>query len=303
MDIGQTIKDAACGEVRSRHNFNNFIDGAFRVAKHQQAGVHGFTQVVRRNVGCHTDRDTGGAVDQQLGEHCRKNGRLFLRAVIVRREIHCIFIKAAEHFGRKLLQANFGITHSSGAITVDRSEVALAVYQRITHGEVLSHTNDCFVCGRVTVRMVLTDHVTDHTSRLLMLCVPHIVQFEHRKEHTAVNRLQTVTHVRKSSAHDHAHSVIKVGALHFIFQRNRLSLVYLGTDQIPIGRIFTAGTGAASLFLAFACIAGFFSLILRCLRTGFVRNILFLLFFVFFVVVVVVSHLTDPSSCVRANGL
>ena len=38
-----------------------------------------------------------------------------------------------------------------------------------------------------TVRMVLTDHVTDHTSRLLMLCVPHVVQFEHREEHTTVN--------------------------------------------------------------------------------------------------------------------
>ena len=164
MDIGQTVKNAACGEVRSRHDFNNFVDGAFRVTKHQQAGVHGFTQVVRRNVRCHTDRDTGGAVDQKLWEHCRKNGRLFLRAVVVRSEINCVFIQTAEHFGRKLLQTNFGVTHSSGAVTVDRTEVALAVDQRITHGKVLSHTNDCFVSCGITVRMVLTDHVTDHTS-------------------------------------------------------------------------------------------------------------------------------------------
>ena len=142
---------------------------------------------MRRNVRCHTDRDTGGAVDQKLWEHCRKNGRLFLRAVVVRSEINCVFIQTAEHFGRKLLQTNFGVTHSSGAVTVDRTEVALAVDQRITHGKVLSHTNDCFVSCGITVRMVLTDHVTDHTSRLLMLCVPHVVQFEHREEHTTVN--------------------------------------------------------------------------------------------------------------------
>ena len=54
-------------------DFNNFVDGCISgLRKHQQAGVHGFTQVVRRNVRCHTDRDTGGAVDQKLWEHCRK---------------------------------------------------------------------------------------------------------------------------------------------------------------------------------------------------------------------------------------
>ena len=88
-----------------------------------------------------------------------------------------------------------------------------------------------------------------------------------------------------------------VGALHFIFQRNRLGLIYLLANEIPVRRVLAAAAGATFLFLALPGVAGLFSLILECLRTGLIRDVLLLLFFVFFVfvVVVVVSHLTNPS--------
>ena len=43
-------------------------------------GVDDLAQVVRRDVGRHADRDAGGAVDQQVREARRQDGRLLLAA-------------------------------------------------------------------------------------------------------------------------------------------------------------------------------------------------------------------------------
>ena len=53
-------------EVRRRNQLNQVVDGNRRVFQQGEAAAHHFAQVVRRDVGRHTDRNAGRAVDQQV---------------------------------------------------------------------------------------------------------------------------------------------------------------------------------------------------------------------------------------------
>ena len=50
-------------------------------------------QVVRRHVGCHADRDAGGAVDEQVRERCGQHGGLQELVVVVGHEVDDIFVE------------------------------------------------------------------------------------------------------------------------------------------------------------------------------------------------------------------
>ncbi len=62
-------------------------------------------------------------------------------------------------------QAGLGVAHGGRVIAVDVAEVALAVDQRIAHGEILGETHERVVDRLVAVRMVLADHVADDLAR------------------------------------------------------------------------------------------------------------------------------------------
>src|SRR5690606_25370723 len=88
--------------------------------------------------------------------------------------------------------AHFGVAHSSSGITVNGTEVALAIHQHVAHGERLGHADDGVVHGRVAVRVVLTDDVADHTSRLLVRLVPVVAELAHGIQHAPVHGLEAV---------------------------------------------------------------------------------------------------------------
>src|SRR5690606_18456271 len=71
--------------------------------------------------------------------------------------------------------------------------------------------------GAITVRVVLTNHVTDHTGRLLIGSVPAVTQLVHREEDAAVYRLEPVSDVRQGAPDDHAHRVVEVRVTNFVF--------------------------------------------------------------------------------------
>src|SRR5690606_138111 len=105
-----------------------------------------------------------------------------------------------------------------GIVAVDGAEVALSVHQRVAHGEILRQAHDGVVNGGITVRVVFTDDVADDTGRFLVGTIPIVVEFVHGKQDTAMHRLQTISHVGKSTANDHAHGVIEVAAAHLLFK-------------------------------------------------------------------------------------
>ena len=65
--------------------------------------------------------------------------------------------------------------------------------------------------------MVLTDNISDNSRRLLIGFIPIIIELIHGIEDAAVDWLQTIPHIRKRAANDHAHGVVHIGLFHFIF--------------------------------------------------------------------------------------
>ena len=105
-------------------------------------------------------------------------------------------------------EADFGVTHRRGVVSVDRTEVALAVDQHVAQREILGHPHDGVVHRAVAVGVVLTDHVTDDTGRLFVRAVPVVVEFMHGEQNATVHGLQTVSGIGEGAANDDAHGVI-----------------------------------------------------------------------------------------------
>ena len=117
----------------------------------------------------------GGAVDEQVGRARRQHRRLLLLAVVVRHEVDRLLVDVGEHLGGELLQPALGVAVGRRRVAVDRAEVALAVDQRVAHGEVLRHAHQRLVGRRVAVRVVLAQHVADDARALHVRAVPDVV--------------------------------------------------------------------------------------------------------------------------------
>src|SRR6185369_13506428 len=106
-------------------------------------------------------------------------------------------------------------------VAVHRTEVPLTVHQHVTQGEILGHTHDGVVSGRIAVGVILTDNITDHTGRFLVRLVVVVAHVVHGVQTAPVNRFETVANIRQRPADYDRHGVVHVGALHLIFNINR----------------------------------------------------------------------------------
>ena len=130
LDAGQTVDEARSREIRRRHDLDQLLDIHLRILQQRQTGIHHFAQIMRRNIGRHAHRNTGGTVDQQIGEARRQHQRLAFGTVVVGPEIDRFLVQVGQQFVRDARHADFGITHRRRVIAVHRTEVALAVHQR-----------------------------------------------------------------------------------------------------------------------------------------------------------------------------
>ena len=223
-NTGTAIDDALGREVRPRNMLHQLVDGQIRVIDQCQTAVHDFGQVVRRNVGRHTDSDARGTVHQQVGHSGRQHLRNTLGAVVVIHEIDGFLVQIGQQRVGDLFHPDFGVTHGGGVVAVDGTEVTLTIHQRVTQGERLGHPNDGVVDRRITVRMVFTDNITDHTGRFFVRLVPVVAQFGHGEQHPPVHRLEAIPNVRQGPPHDDAHGVIEVRLLQLVFNVYRQDL-------------------------------------------------------------------------------
>ncbi|SAD91571.1 Uncharacterised protein [Enterobacter cloacae] len=134
---------------------------------------------MRRNVGCHTDGDTGRTVHQQVWDLRWHDVRNFFRAVVVINEINRLFFQVSHQLMGNLRQTDFRITHCRGGVAVDRTKVTLTIYQHVTQREGLRHTDNGVVHREITMRMVFTDYVTNDTGRFFVGFIPVIAQYVH----------------------------------------------------------------------------------------------------------------------------
>ena len=116
-----------------------------------------------RNIGRHTDSDSGRSVYQKIWISGRKYGRLFFRLVEVRHKIHCVFADIRQHLHGNLTEPCLCITHSGSSVSIHRTKITVSVYKRITGGPFLSHIDKGSVNGTVSVRMIFTHGIADNT--------------------------------------------------------------------------------------------------------------------------------------------
>ena len=158
------------------------------VDEHTDA-VDDLAQVVGRDIGGHTDRDTAGAVHQQVGESAGQHHGLFGGVIEVGGVVHRILFDVRQHIQAHLAHTSLGITIGGGGVAVDGTEVTVTVDQRIAQREILRHTHQRVVDGGVTVGVIVTQHVTDGGGALTVCLIGGKAVLVHGVEDAAVHRL------------------------------------------------------------------------------------------------------------------
>ena len=203
-------------EIRCLHVLHEVLHRAIGVVHQVHHAVHHFAQVVGRHVGGHPHRDPCGAIDEQVWNLGRQHRRLLQALVKVGTEVDRLLVQIGQHFLGGLPEAGLRVTHGRRVVTVDGSEVPLAVHHGVAQGPVLGHANHGVVHRAVSVRVVLAEHLPHNPCRLLVRTVGQHAQVEHAVEHPSVHRLESIAHIGKRPTHNHRHRVIDVGRLHLV---------------------------------------------------------------------------------------
>src|SRR5690606_34905560 len=77
------------------------------------------------------------------------------------------------------------------------------------------------VHSAVTVRVVFTDHVPDHTGGFLVRLVPVVAQLAHGEQYATVHWFQAIARIRQRPTDDYAHCVVEVGLFQLVFDIDR----------------------------------------------------------------------------------
>ncbi len=178
------------------------------IVDQQRDRVDDLAQVVRRNVRRHADGDARRSVDDEVRHARREHRRLFVVVVEVRREVDRRLVDVGDHLERDRHEPRFGVSVRRRRIAVDRSEIPLAVDERIAQREILHHAHERVVHRAVAVRVVLAEHVADDRRRFLVRTSRHEPRVEHRVQHAPVHGLEAIAHVGKRARYDDAHRVI-----------------------------------------------------------------------------------------------
>ncbi len=205
---------AAGGEVRPRHDLQQALQVGGGVVDQGEAGVHDLAQVMRRDVGGHADGDAACAVDQQVGDARGEHDGLVLGAVVVVLEVDRVLVDVGQQRLGAAGHAALGIAHGRGRIVVHGAEVALTVDQHQPHGEGLGHAHQGVIDRLVAVWVVLADHVAHDAGALPVGAAGGKAVLAHGEQDAPVHRLQPVARIGQRPAHDHAHGVVEIGALH-----------------------------------------------------------------------------------------
>ncbi len=220
-DVGPRRDDLCLGRVIGPLNvLAQLLDGGLWLVEQTHAGTGHLTQVVRWHIGGHAHGDTGGAVEQNVGQARRQHRRFLQGAVEVGHPIHgtlADFVK--QHLGITR-QPCFGIAHGGKRLgIVRRAPVALAVHQCVAVAEGLRHQHHGFVAGRVPVRVELAEHIAHGTRRLLVLGIGVQAQLAHGVDNAPLHWLEAIADMRQGPVHDHVHGVVEVGVFGEVSQR------------------------------------------------------------------------------------
>ena len=101
-------------------------------------------------------------------------------------------------------------------------------------GEGLHQPHQGVVDRLVAVGVVLAEHIAHHPGALAVGAVGGEPEFVHRKQDAPLHRLEAIAHIRQGPAHDHAHGVFEVGALHLQVECDRLDACFWALLGHPV---------------------------------------------------------------------
>ncbi len=176
--------------------------------------IEQFTQIVRRDIGAHTHRNTGGTVHQDMRHTRRQDFRFRQGTVKIGHPVN----RTLPQLGQQQIgiagQARLGVTHGGeGFGIIRRTPVALAVHQRIAIGKWLRHQHHGFITGTVTMGMEFTQYITDGTSRFLEFGTCLEAQIRHGINNTPLHRFEAVTDMRQGAIENNVHRIIEIRLL------------------------------------------------------------------------------------------
>ncbi len=192
-----------------------------RILEQAHTGGGHLAQIVRWHVGRHADGDSGGTVEQHVGQTRRQHGGLIERAVEVRHPVHGAFTELGEQHLREAREPCFGVTHGGeGFRVVCRTPIALPIYQRVAERERLRHQHHGLVAGTLAVGMKLAENVAHGARRLLVLGAGVEAELRHGVDDTPLHRLQTIADVGQCPIENDVHGIVQVRLLRVVLERN-----------------------------------------------------------------------------------
>ncbi len=219
-------------EIRAGHVFHQRLAARVRIVDQEQRGVAQLRSIVWRDRGGHADRNTLRAIGQQIGEGARQDDRLIFRTIVSRPEVDGIFLDSVEQQTGHLGQPRLGVSHGGGIIAVHIAEIALAVDQRVTLGEILRQADERVVNRLITMGVKFADDVA-HDAGAFLEGGPGIQpQLPHGVKQPAVHRLQAIAHVGERPVHDGRERISEVALLECVAQPDFLNGTGIGGNQL-----------------------------------------------------------------------
>ncbi len=216
MDIAAVVHDASGRKIRTLDEAHELIDRRIRLVDQMANAIHQFVEIMWRNIGRHTYGDTHSAIQQKLRKFGWENRRLFMHAIEIRNEIDGILLDIQKHLLGDRGKLRFRVAIRSSPVAIHGTEVSLSPDKRIPQRKILRHTDHRVVHRRIAMRVIFSQHFTDHGRRLAEFRAGPKTGRPHRIENTPMHRFQTVAHVRQSTRHDDTHRIIEIRLLDLI---------------------------------------------------------------------------------------
>src|SRR3569623_1010705 len=111
VNAARAVDDGGGRKIRAGNQLHERRDIDGRVVDHRQAAVDHFIEIVGRHGGGEADGNTGGTVDQQIGDLGREYRRLPLRFVVVRREIDRFLVEIGQQIVGDVFFVHLSVTN------------------------------------------------------------------------------------------------------------------------------------------------------------------------------------------------
>jgi hypothetical protein len=221
----ETADGAASGKIRAFDMRHQALDRDVRVVDLRADGVDDLTEIMRRNIGRHADGDAGAAVDKQVGESGREDGRLGPRLVVIGDEIDGVLLHVVHQRGAEMGEPRLRVPHGSGRIALDRAEISLAVDEPFAHRPGLRHVDEGRVNDRFAVRVIIARRIAADLGAFPVLPARKERQIVHGEQNAPLGRFQAIAGVGQRARDDDRHRVVQKRFGHFLGDIDALDFI------------------------------------------------------------------------------